>query len=252
MFLRLLAREHLPKEVCFHYFTQPKHLGVWCAVAWTSVWREIGSAEGRRLWMDSDMWRSKTGKCKASSLWVNGLRDKAKRRQKLRRHCCFGVCISGPSFARSTKVMQCEWCRSISDGCTRIFILSLFIINFILHSDNLSLYTVFEDRLDKTPGCALLTGTSGNEPKRRSEEAFVPPSSQDFFSGHPCCTGFPSSWGQAWKNTSQLSSGDPRYCSETCFGAACTSTCISSTDSPAGGYGWCLMWGSHACLSRWC
>lgn len=87
--------------------------------------------------MDSDAWRSENDKCNASSLWVNGLWDKAKRTQKLRRHCCFGVCISGHSLVRSTKVMQCEWCQSILDDCAWLFILCLFTINFILHSDSL-------------------------------------------------------------------------------------------------------------------
>lgn len=85
--------------------------------------------------MDSDTGRSEDDKRKASSLWVSGLWDKARRRQKLRRYCCFGVCVSGHSPVMSTKAMHCEWCQSTCDGCARIFILCLFIINFILYSD---------------------------------------------------------------------------------------------------------------------
>lgn len=168
--------------------------------------------------MDSDARRSENDKCNASSLWVNGLWDKAKRRQKLRRHCCFGVCISGHSLVRSTKLMQCEWCQSTLDDCAWLFVLCLFTINFILHSDS-SLHTFFEDLLDKTPKCALFSSTPGNEPRHRSEEAFVSPS-WSFLPDHLCCTGFPPNWGKGWKSRFQLSSGDPRPCPQTCFEAA--------------------------------
>lgn len=60
---------------------------------------------------------SEKSKCKTSSLRVNNLWDKAKRRQKLRRCCCFGVCISGHSPVRSTEVMQCEQCQNTIDVC---------------------------------------------------------------------------------------------------------------------------------------
>lgn len=137
--------------------------------------------------MDSDAWRSENDKSKASSLWVNGLWDKTERRQQLRRHCCLECVFQVTVLSGQQKSHNVNGAKAdlvvVHEYLSSIF----FIIN-VIPTESL-LLTFFEELLGKNPKCALFCSSLGNDPKCRSEETFVSPSSWNFLPDHLCCTG---------------------------------------------------------------
>lgn len=194
--------------------------------------------------MDSDTARSQDDKRKASSLWVSGLWDKAKRRQKswgdtAVLESVFQVTV--PSGQQKSCIVNGAKAhvmvvQSTLYGRAWIFILCLFIINFILHSDRCVLAHLLWRPTRQNPQSLLFCSTPDNESKRRSEEALLSPSSWSCLPGdHLCCTAFSPNWGKGGKALPAEQWWPQMLSWNVCWGywlgcgAACISTCISLT-----------------------